>query len=80
MSRDKRELLNRLIEENVWKRLSWCDIRLYLFLVIWADEVKGKGRLSLKILQRGLGSDFSREQLEKTAHNLEELHLLKIDI
>lgn len=80
MSTDKRELLEKLAGGNVWKGLSWCDIRLYLFLVICADERKGKGRLSLEVLKRCLGDKFSWEQLEKAAHNLEELHLIKIDI
>jgi len=80
MSRDKRNLLNRLTRQNLWERLSGCDIRLYLFLVICTDEVKGKGRLSLEVLEKCLGSDFSREQLEKAAHNLKKLGLIKIDI
>ena len=80
MSTHKRELLNKLIEESLWKRLSWCDIRLYLFLVICADEGKGKGRLSLEVLEKSLGDKLSREQLEKAAHNLEKLHLGKINI
>jgi len=80
MRAHKRELLNKLIEESLWKRLSWCDIRLYLFLVICVDERKGKGRLSLGVLERGLGDEFSWEQLEKAAHNLEKFHLAKINI
>ena len=80
MSTHKRELLNKLIEEGLWKRLSWCDIRLYLFLVICADERKGEGRLSLEVLEKCLGDKFSWEQLEKAAHNLEKLHLAKINI
>ena len=80
MSTDKRELLNKLVGGNVWKGLSWCDIRLYLFLVICVDTKKGKGRLSLGVLERCLGDEFSRQQLEKAAHNLEELHLAKINI
>ncbi len=69
-----------MIEESLWKRLSWCDIRLYLSLVICADEAKGKGRLSLEVLEKCLGDKFSWEQLEKVAHNLEKLHLAKINI
>ncbi len=80
MSTYKRELLYKLMEESLWKRLSWCDIRLYLFLVICADEGKGKGRLSLEVLEKCLGDKFSWEQLEKAAHNLEKLHLAKINI
>ncbi len=80
MSIHKRELLNKLIEESLWKRLSWCDIRLYLFLVICADEGKAKGRLSLEVLEKCLGDKFSWEHLEKAAHNLEKFHLAKINI
>lgn len=80
MSTDKRELLNKLIEESLWERLSWCDIRLYLFLVICADEEKAKGRLSLEVLEKCLGGKFSWQQLEKAAHNLEKFHLGKINI
>ena len=69
-----------MIEENLWKRLSWCDIRLYLFLVIYADEGKGKGRLSIEVLEKCLGDKFSWEQLEKAAHNLKKFHLGKINI
>ncbi len=69
-----------MIEESLRKRLSWCGIRLYLFLVICADDAKGKGRLSLEVLEKCLGDKFSWEQLEKAAHNLEKLHLAKINI
>lgn len=80
MSTHRRGLLNKLIEESLWKRLSWCDIRLYLFLVICADEEKGKGRLSIEVLKKCLGDKFSWQQLEKAAHNLEKFHLGKINI
>lgn len=69
-----------MIEESLWERLSWCDIRLYLFLVICADEGKAKGRLSLEVLEKCLGDKFSWEHLEKAAHNLEKFHLGKINI
>ena len=77
---NKRQLLQKLTQENLWKSLSWEEIRLYLVLIISADEAKGTGRLSLKALEGCLGSDFSRDQLEKAAHDLEDLHLVKLDI
>ena len=80
MKINKRELLKKLTEENLWERLSWEEIRLYLFLIICADEVKGIGRLSSKTLQGCLGNNFSRDQLEKAAHDLENLRLVKLDI
>ena len=80
MKINKRELLKKLTEENLWKRLSSEEIRLYLLLIIFADQVKGTGRLSLRALERCLGNNFPRDQLEKAARDLENLHLVKLDI
>ena len=80
MKINKRELLKKLIQRNLWKRLSSEETRLYLLLIIFADEVKGTGRLSSKALEGCLGSNFARNQLEKAAHDLEDLHLVKLDI
>ena len=80
MKINKRELLKKLIEENLWERLSPEEIRLYLLLIIFADKVKGTGRLSSKVLEGCLGSNFLRERLEKVAHDLEDLRLVKLDI
>ena len=80
MKINKRELLKRLTQENLWKKLFSEEIRLYLLLVIFADEEKGTGKLSLEVLEGCLGSNFPRDQLEEAAHNLEKLHLVKLDI
>jgi len=80
MKINKRELLKRLTQENLWKKLFSEEIRLYLLLVIFADEVKGTGKLSLEVLEGCLGSNFPRDQLEEAAHDLEKLHLAKINI
>jgi len=80
MKINKRELLKKLTEENLWKRLSSEEIRLCLLLIIFADQVKGTGRLSLRALERCLGNNFPRDQLEKAARDLENLHLVKLDI
>jgi len=77
---NKRELLKKLTHENLWKRLSSEEIRLYLLLIIFADKVKGTGRVSSKVLEGCLGSNFLRERLEKAAHDLEDLRLVKLDI
>jgi len=77
---NKRKLLKKLSQENLWKRLSWEEIRLYLLLIIFADEVKGTGRLSSEVLQRCLGSSFPGLQLEKVVHDLQKLRLVKLDI
>ena len=80
MKINKRELLQRLTRGNLWKGLSPEEIRLYLLLIIFAHKVKGTGRLSLKAIEGCLGSSFPRDQLEKAAHDLESLHLVKLEI
>lgn len=80
MKINKRELLKRLTQQNLWKKLSSEEIRLYLLLVIFADEIKGTGKLNLEVLEGCLGSNFPRDQLEETCHDLENLNLAKINI
>ena len=80
MKINKRELLGKLVQTNLWKNLSPEEVRLYLLLVIFTDEVKGTGKLSLEVLEGCLGSNFPRSQLEEAAHNLKSLNLVKINI
>ena len=77
---NKRELLKKLTQEDLWKRLSSEEIRLYLLLIIFADRVKGTGRISSKVLEGCLGTNFLRGKLEKAAHDLENLRLVKLGI
>lgn len=77
---NKGELLKKLTQENLWKKLSGEEIRLYLLLIIGADQVKGTGRLSSEVLEGCLGSSFPGLQLEKVVHDLEKLCLVKLDI
>lgn len=80
MKINKRELLKKLIEENLWEKLSSQEIKLYLLFVIFADKTKGSGKLSSKVLSKYLGNNFSLGQLKKAAYSLQEFHLLKLDI
>ena len=80
MKINKRQLIKRLSRENLWKKLFSEEMRLYLLLVIFADEVKGTGKLSLEVLEGCLGSNFPWDQLEEAAHNLESLKLVKLNI
>ena len=41
MKIDKRELLEKLSQTNLWQNLSAEEVRLYLLLIICADEVRG---------------------------------------
>ncbi len=80
MKIDKRELLEKLSQTNLWQNLSAEEVRLYLLLIICADEVRGVGRLSPELLERCLGSNFTMDQLEKAFRELENLSLLKLDV
>jgi len=80
MKIDKGELLKSITQENLWKKLFSEEITLYLLLIIFADEAKGAGKLSLEVLEGCLGSNFPRDQLEEAAHDLQSLNLVKINI
>ena len=80
MKINKRELLKKLIQGNSWKGLSSEEIRLYLLLIIFADKIKGTGRLSSKVLEGWMGSYFLRNQLEKASRDLGNLGLVKLEI
>jgi len=66
MKINKRELLKKLMQGDLWKRLSAETIRLYLLIIICADEIRGAGRLSPKLLERCLGNNLSLEQSKKS--------------
>ena len=80
MKIDKRELLEKLSQTDLWQNLSAEEVRLYLLLIIRADEIKGAGKLSLEVFEGRLGSNFPRNQLEEAAHDLQSLNLVKINI
>ena len=80
MKINKRELLEKLVQTNLWKNLSPEEVRLYLLLVICADEIRGVGRLSSEVIEECLGSNFTMDQLEKAFRELENLSLLKLDV
>ena len=80
MKINKRELLKKLTQENLWKRLSREEVRLYLLLVICADEIRGTGRLTLKVLEGCLRNNLSLDQFKKAIYDLENFHLVKLDI
>ena len=80
MKIDKGELLEKLSQTNLWQNLSAEEVTLYLLLIIFADEIRGAGRLSPEVLERCLGSDFTMDQLEKAFRELENLSLLKLDV
>ncbi len=80
MKIDKRELLEKLSQTNLWQNLSAEELRLYLLLIICADEIRGAGRLSPEVLERCLGSNFTMDQLEEAFRELENLSLLRLDV
>jgi len=42
MKIDKHELLEKLSQTNLWKNLSAEEVRVYLLLIICADEIRGR--------------------------------------
>ena len=80
MKINKRELLEKLVQTNLWKNLSPEEVRLYLLLVICAVEIRGVGRLSSEVIERCLENNFTMDQLEKAFRELENLSLLKLDV
>jgi len=60
--------LRRLITEDLWKRLSPEEVRLYLLLVISIDETKEMGKLKKQDIERCLGYSLTVGQLEKIIH------------
>ncbi len=80
MKIDKGELLEKLSQTNLWQNLSAEEVRLYLLLMICADEIRGAGKLSPEILERCPGNNFTMDQLEKAFRELENLSLLKLDV
>jgi len=80
MKIDKSELQEKLSQTNLWQNLSAEEVRVYLLLIICADEIRGAGRLSPEVVERCLANNFTMDQLEKALHQLESLSLLRLDI
>lgn len=51
MDVNRQKLLRTLITEDLWKRLSPEEVRLYLLLIISFDETKRIGKLKNRILR-----------------------------
>jgi len=79
MKIDRCRLLRALVTQDLWKKLSPKEIRLYLLFVIFVDETSGMGRLRKEDIKKYLGYSLSREQFKKTARTFLELYLAKID-
>ena len=78
MKIDKRKLLQRIIGQELWKKMSLEEIRLYLLLIISVDQTSGVGKLSTESLERYLGYSLQDEQLGKVARTFQRLHLAEI--
>jgi hypothetical protein len=79
MDVDRRKLLRTLITEDLWKRLSPEEVRLYLLLIISIDETEEIGRLKQRDIEKCLGYSLTVGKLEKIAHAFRELHLAEIE-
>ncbi|MBA7467688.1 hypothetical protein ES707_02909 [subsurface metagenome] len=79
MDINRRKLLRTLITEDLWKRLSPEEIRLYLLLIISIDETKDIRKLKERDIEKCLGYSLIVGQLEKIAYTFRELNLAEIE-
>ncbi len=79
MDISRRKTLRAIITDNLWKRLSPEEARLYLLLIISIDETKKIGKLKKQDIERCLGYSLTVEQLEKIGHTFRELNLAEIE-
>lgn len=79
MKIDREKLLRVVFEENLWKKLSPEEIRLYLLFIICVDERRGKGKLDWQEIERCLGIDIKKEELKRASFTLEKFHLARIE-
>ena len=74
MDINRRQLLRTLITEDLWKRLSPEEVRLYLFVIISINQTKEIGKLKKQDIEKCLGYSLTVGQLEKIAHTFRELN------
>jgi len=79
MDINRRKLLRTLIAEDLWKRLSPEEVRLYLLLIISIDETKEIRKLKKRDIEKCLGYSLTVGQLAKIAHSFRELNLAGIE-
>ena len=79
MDVNRQKLLRTLITEDLWKRLSPEEVRLYLLLIISIDETKKIGKLKKRDIEKCLGYSLSVGQFEKIGHTFRELHLAETE-
>lgn len=80
MGADKRALLRTFLRtQDLYKKLSADEIRLFLLLIVFAEEGKREGKLSWENVRKYLGESFRKDRLKKAASSLEEMELVKMD-
>jgi hypothetical protein len=80
MQVDKRGLLRAfLVKQDLCQKLSVDEIRVFLLLVVFAEERKREGMLSWENVKEYLGDDFRKDRLKRAASTLEEMGLAKMD-
>ena len=79
MEIDRGKLLRALITEDLWKKLSPEEVRLYLLLIISIDETKKIGKLTKRDIEKCLGYSLTVKELEKILHTFRELNLAEIE-
>lgn len=79
MQVDKRGLLKAFLRrEDLCKKLSPDDIRLFLLLVVSSEKGEREGKLSWENVKEYLGDNFGKDRLKRTASSLEKVGLAQV--
>ena len=80
MQVDKRCLLKAFLgRQDLCKKLSADEIRLFLLLVVFAEGRKREGTLNWENVKEYLGDNFRKDRLKRAASTLEEVGLARMD-
>lgn len=80
MGVDKRALLRAFLRrQGLYKKLSADEIRLFLLLIVFAEERGREEKLSWENVRKYLGESFGKGRLKRAASSLEEMELVKVD-
>jgi len=76
---DKRGLLKAFLRrEDLCKKLSADDIRLFLLLIVSSEKGKREAKLSWENVKEYLGDNFGKDRLKRAASSLEKVGLAKV--
>ena len=64
---------------DLCEKLSPDEVRLFLLLIVFAQEGKKEGKLSWDNTKKYLGANFGKDRLKSSAPTLEEMGLARMN-